>query len=74
MKKITTHPFFIKTKRVFDSCKTKAQFQTAKSFWRIARKRTAMTTEEILKHPDDYFSHKVLWQALLEEYECRFQA
>jgi hypothetical protein len=64
MGKIVTHPLYIKTKKVLDSCKTSEQFKTACNYWLLAKKKTRPE-----RFSREWWDHKILWQLMIEGYK-----
>jgi hypothetical protein len=64
MQKIVTHPLYIRCKKVFESCKTKEQINTAINYWKLASIRSKDKGAYDLPFEVD---HSILWDRLLRE-------
>jgi len=64
MQKIVTDPLYIRCKKVFESCKTNEQINTAINYYKLAYKETI---PDFLGDFSPYLTHLTFWDKLLSE-------
>lgn len=67
MRKIVTHPLYIRCKKVIESCETKEQLETAIKYCKLAAKKTSFRLCSDLGNMDEWCNHKILWSDMTKE-------